>query len=238
MPKQRELSRRILDALECIGPKGEVKVGEWIRRSAISWTNQYNKESLSYGNHQGHDLEFWRMFMRQCHILGLVDYKLQSMIKRNGHYSVMGVLCPLPEGNLHLTENKPLSLPCKVVTVKPTTYTTASCSFSPPLDCEKSKRKREGKGSNILTVVRKLMKCPENLKSIKSKQDYQFLGSFEHPSPQQLFFIPDCSKLEQRSLTNPHFIWADIQLSKGQLNKDRLIKVEMIDKDGNKKGED
>ena len=109
MPKQRELSHRILDALECIGPKGEVKVGEWIRGSAISWTNQYNKESLSYGNHQGHDVEFWRMFMRQCHILGLVDYKLQSMIKRNGHYSVMGVLCPLPEGNLHLTESKPLS---------------------------------------------------------------------------------------------------------------------------------
>ena len=47
--------------------------------------------------------------MRQCHILGLVDYKLQSMIKRNWHYLVMGVLCPLPEGNLHLTESKPLS---------------------------------------------------------------------------------------------------------------------------------
>ena len=47
----------LLDALECIGLKGEVKVGEWIRGSAISWTNQYNKESLSYGNHQGHDVK-------------------------------------------------------------------------------------------------------------------------------------------------------------------------------------
>ena len=52
----KEELKILLDALECIGPKGEVKVGEWIRGSAISWTNQYSIESLSYGNHQGHNV--------------------------------------------------------------------------------------------------------------------------------------------------------------------------------------
>ena len=29
--------------------------------------------------------------MHQCHVLGLVKYELRSMIKGNGHFSVMGV---------------------------------------------------------------------------------------------------------------------------------------------------
>ena len=42
---------------------------------------------------------------------------------------------------------------------------------------------------------------------------------------QFMYFTPDCSKLPQYCPENPHFLWEDIQLSKGKLNKDRLIEV-------------
>lgn len=49
------------------------------------------------------------------------------------------------------------------------------------------------------------------------------------PSLQQLYYVSDISVLKQ-SCDDPHFIWKDIQLLKGQLNKDRLIKVDINDK--------
>ena len=39
--------RVVIDALENVGTKGEVKVAEWIRGSALSWTEKYNKQYLS-----------------------------------------------------------------------------------------------------------------------------------------------------------------------------------------------
>ena len=53
----------LVDALQQVGKKGEAKVAEWIRGSAVSWTNAYNKNSYSYGNNKGHTLEQWRLFM-------------------------------------------------------------------------------------------------------------------------------------------------------------------------------
>lgn len=53
------------------------------------------KKSISFGNHKDHSLEQWRLFMRQCNVLGLVKYDLRSMIKSSGHYSVMGIYHPL-----------------------------------------------------------------------------------------------------------------------------------------------
>ena len=50
--------------------------------------------------------------MRQCHVLGLVHYKLQSLIQGNGHYAVMGVYSPSDEGKQAVYEEKPLILPC------------------------------------------------------------------------------------------------------------------------------
>jgi superfamily II DNA helicase RecQ len=62
----KEELKILVDALKIIGAKGEVKIAEWIRGSAKAWTEQYDKQSFSYGNHREHDLEFWRNFMRQC----------------------------------------------------------------------------------------------------------------------------------------------------------------------------
>ena len=65
--------------------------------SNISWTNSYNKSCLSYGNNRGKDSYFWRMFIKQYHVMLFVQLELRSMIKSSGHYAVNGVYCPTPE---------------------------------------------------------------------------------------------------------------------------------------------
>ena len=89
-----------------------------------------------------------------------------------------------------------------------------------------AKKKRLGKGSNILTTVRKLLSESENWFNIENKSNYQFPGVLPKPCFQQLFYTANLSSLAQ-SCEDPHFIWKDMQLSKGQLNRDRLISVEI-----------
>ena len=88
------------------------------------------------------------------------------------------------------------------------------------------KKKRVGKDSNILTIVRKLLSEPENWMKVESKRSYHFPGVLLKLLLQQLSYTEDMLSLQQ-SCKDPHFLWRDIQLSKGQLNKDRLIKIEI-----------
>ena len=51
----------LIDALDKVECKGEVKVTEWIRGSQISWTDAYDKSTLSYGHHNGRDITMQAM---------------------------------------------------------------------------------------------------------------------------------------------------------------------------------
>lgn len=212
------------DAMQQVGIKGEVKLAEWIRGSSAAWTQDYNKKSFSYGNNKGHSLEQWRLFMRQCNVLGIVKYDLRSLIKNNGHYSVMGIYHSLDGCKLYASREKSLMLTTFKSSIKkisrrsPNTSVSESCS---------SKRKRLGKGCNILPIVRKMLVDKENWKMIIEKRDYQFLGTFSKPTEQHLYYIPNWKSLNQATSSNPHFLWNDIQLSKGNLNQDREIEVEV-----------
>ena len=212
----------LIDALDKVGCKGEVKVTEWIRGSQISWTNAYDKSTLSYGHHNGRDIKFWRLFMKQCHVLGFVKLQFKSLIKASGHYSVQGVYHALPKGRGHVSSSENLPLP-KVGGLYQLPPVSASSSTSSIASSQK--KKRLGKGCHVLTVVRTLLEDSENWKVIEDKTNYQYLGTFPHPSQQQLYFVPDISALEQTATDNPHFLWLDLQLSKGPLNKDRCIEV-------------
>ena len=77
----------LLSPLSQLGYKDEVKIVEWIRRLNIAWTNTYDKTSFLYGNHNGRSMHF----IKQYHLVGLVQLKLKSMIKGKGAYSVNGV---------------------------------------------------------------------------------------------------------------------------------------------------
>lgn len=146
----------LIDALNHVGCKGEAKVTEWIRGSHIAWTNE------SYGNRKGKDVKFWRAFIKQCHVVSLVQLELRSMIKSSGMYAVNGVYYATQRGIEALSKTEPLLLP---------TCNTGN-SNSQSGRCWKSleiKKKRVGKGSNILTVVRRLLSEPENWMKVVSK---------------------------------------------------------------------
>ena len=130
----------LVDALHQVGMKGEVKVAEWIRDPSISWTNAHYKKVFSYGNHRGYDLVQWRRFIRQCYVLGLIKYELKSMIKGNGHYSVMGVFYPLENARCYIAENNPL-LPSVKSTVQESTSHTAHHSLDSAAPDSDSQRK-------------------------------------------------------------------------------------------------
>ena len=75
----------LINAIDTLRQKGEKKIAEWIQGSSLAWTQPYDKQSTSYGNHRGHSQDWWRNFMKQCHMVGLVNRKLKSMVKRSGH---------------------------------------------------------------------------------------------------------------------------------------------------------
>ena len=85
---------------------------------------------------------------------------------------------------------------------------------------------RAGKGTHGLRVVKTLLEDEENWKHI-SKDDYQYLGVFPNEQMQVAYYCEDCTKLDQNCSTDPHFLWHDIQMSKGKVNKDYSIFVEL-----------
>ena len=107
----KEEFRILDDALKQVGSKGEVKISEWVRGSKVSWTNEFDKSALSYGNHRGRDIGFWRKFLKQCHVLSLVQMKLKSLIKSSGYYAVQAVYSPSPNSGQVLNNDDSLMLP-------------------------------------------------------------------------------------------------------------------------------
>ena len=125
-----------------------MKISEWIRGSSISWTNAHNKASFSYGNHCGKDINFWRRFIKQCHVASVIKLQLKSMIKGSGNYAVHGIYYPCDKGRAVANSDEDLLLPQYVYSDSPqgsrqhSTSTTAT-----------EKRKREGKGSTHLRLL-------------------------------------------------------------------------------------
>ena len=88
----------LYDAMQTLGSKGELKIMQWIRGSSLAWTDAYNKTCTSYGNSQGHSEKWWRLFIRKCHVLGVVRKELKSIIKQSQHYGIQGVICKTSNG--------------------------------------------------------------------------------------------------------------------------------------------
>ena len=188
----------LIDAMNHVGGKGEVKIAEWIRGSSIAWTSAYDKNCLSYGNHKGRDINFWRTFIKQCYAASYVQLELKSMIKGSGLYAVNGVYYPSQKGIEAISKSEPVMLPKNPNDNGPRvecTQDSASHSIT---------KKRVGKGSFVLTIVRKLMSEQENWIKIDNKSSYQFPGVLPKSSLQQLCYAENVSNLHQ-SCDDPHF---------------------------------
>ena len=129
----------LINALDEVGCKGEVKVAEWIRGSNISWTDSHNKKPFSYGNHCGKSITFWRTFIKQCHVLSLISFELKSMIKGNGSYAVHGIYYLAQKGRDLVQSDESVMLP--VHTDKATNMLPATTNSEPP-SCSSNKEKR------------------------------------------------------------------------------------------------
>ena len=99
------------DAVKQVGSKREVKIPEWVRGSKVSWTCEFDKSTFSFGNHRGRDIGFWRKFLKQYHVLSLVQMELKSLIKSSGYYAVQAVYSPSPNSGLVLNNDDSLMLP-------------------------------------------------------------------------------------------------------------------------------
>ena len=80
--------------------------------------NACNKNCLSYGNHRGKDMAFWRTFIKQCHVLSLVQLELRSMIKDSGLYAVYGVYHITQSGVEAASGSEPFMLPIVTIMVR------------------------------------------------------------------------------------------------------------------------
>ena len=227
--------RTLYSAMEMIGAKGELKLSQWIRGSSLAWTNDYNKRSTSYGKSLGHSEKWWRIFIRKCHVLGLVEKRLQSIIKRTKHYSVQGIIHSTEKGiKLVQTDEHVVSIPQFSEHMEECYEESLACSKSTSIRLHSSShkicRERKGKGTHAWITAKRLLEDKENWNAITSKSDYHFPGQFSTNRTHAVLYTPDCMELPQASSdSSVHYLWNDIQISKGSWNKDREVQVKIGD---------
>ena len=85
--------------------------------------------------------------------------------------------------------------------------------------------KRKGKGCHALPVVRELMAQRSNWFPIETSEDYHTPGVFKHPHPKRMGYCEDMTTLTNYEKTDPHFIFTDIQLSKGTARNVRTVEM-------------
>ena len=213
----KEELKILINAIDTLRQKGEKKIAEWIRGSSLAWTQPYNKQSTSYGNHRGHSQNWWRTFMKQCHVVGLVNRKLKSMVKRSGHYSVFGVYEVTQKGRDFISTDgkEEVMLPCidDVDSIQ-----TSSPDASSESCHEGNKRVRHGKGTHAIITVRRMMSEKENWVKLSDASECQYPGVFSDKQKQCVYYTSNFSELSSSSEPDPHFLWTDIQLSKGKVN--------------------
>lgn len=76
------------DAIHTLGPRGEVKLSEWIRGNKRPWMEMFKKSTKSFSNSKGHSEKWWRNFFRKCHVMGLKEDS--NMVKANQHMADEG----------------------------------------------------------------------------------------------------------------------------------------------------
>ena len=217
----------LYDAIDVLGPKGELKLTQWIRGSSLAWTNLHEKLSLSYGNFRGHSEKWWRTFIRKCHVLGLVNKQLKSIIKKSQHYGIQGIIFKTAEGISAVESGQRVMLPQWQLNEDKscTKSQTTNVAQSDDMGASKSTRAiRSGKGSHAITTIKTLIEDCENWQVISSKNEYQFPGVFCAPKMQRAFYTPNCMEMPQAT-SDPHYMWEDMQISKSGWNKDREVEV-------------
>ena len=67
------------------------------------------------------------------------------------------------------------------------------------------------------------MESREKWYAINNEDDYHFPGFFTAPYPQRMGFCEDITKLTKDDSKNEHFLFTDVQLSKGHAHNARKV---------------
>ena len=167
-------------------------------------------------------MEAWRIRVRQAWLAGLLhrDMNLGKGQNLIGHMVYNG-FCITESGCAFINEPHPIPLP----EVKKRAVPMRDNDENP------QKATRQGKGCHILPTIRHLMSSSERWYEITNDEDYHFPGIFDAPYPQRMGFCPDITQLPKYDTRNPHFIYADIQFSKGIARNPRKVSMQVDGKD-------
>ena len=167
-------------------------------------------------------------FIRQCHVLGLAEKRLKSIIKRSQYYSVQGIIYPTGLGH-EVVQNELLIMKYPAAIQHHLHEEVTHCCSKVPSSSQHEvvqKKERNGKGIHALIMAKRLLQDKENWKTVSSKSEYHFPGVFTDERSHIVYYIPDYRELPQASSDlGIHFLWDDIQLSKSSWNKDREVHV-------------
>ena len=59
----------------------------------------------------GHSEHWWRKFLRQASVSGVLERELKSLIKKKGHYYIQGLYKVTPKGRETLLNSESFSVP-------------------------------------------------------------------------------------------------------------------------------
>ena len=219
----------LISAIDELGTKGEKKVAQFLRGSNLTWIKDLQnfdpKASAAYGKSPPHlSLEWWRLFTRQCSVAGYLSRKVDCGTFQGRQAGVFAYFKVTRKGQDAISNNKEVMLPPLLL------QEDVALKHQPVSERRHEsaeKKKRVGRGSNPLFTIRNLLNDKENWQDITSKKQYQFPGVTTEATSNKLLFSKDISKLPQYVAAKPHFLWDDIQLSKGKLSSDRCVTTEI-----------
>ena len=222
----------LVSAIDELGTKGEKKLAQFLCGNNLAWIKELPNfdpnSSKAYGKSPPNlSLEWWRLFARQCSGAGFLERKVDCGTFQGRQAGVFSSFEVSPKGREMIAGNDDVLLP--PLDVSATLTPLYSCHAVKKL--ADVKKKRTGRGSNPLSIVRDLMTNKENWQNITSKEQYQYPGVLTHASLNTILYSSDISQLPQYIEEKPHFLWEDVQLSKGKLNPDRCITLNVNGKD-------
>ena len=203
------------------------KLAQFLRGSNLAWIKELAnfdlKSSKAYGKSPPQlSLEWWRLFARQCSVAGYLIRKVDCGTFQGRHGGVFSYFEVSPKGRDTIAGDKDVLLPPLVLSALIPSKRCHGLQSGTQLEAVQ-KKKRTGRGSNPLSTVRDLVSNKENWQHITSKEQHQLPGVSTRATLNTIFFSSDISQLPQYVEEKPHFLWEDIQLSKGKLNPDRCI---------------